>query len=464
MNNQPTTRTLILTLCLGILFAGQIFAQANSTCFTPGTMTVNDPQGDTTLNQHDVTSVHIAEPMFGDNSQKLVFTLKIRNMIPLPLASWNIMFVGPDNVTRFVQMSSLLGTPQFRYGRVTYLLGIPIFNYEGNVHGTFSNNGTVMFYVDKSSVGNLTNGNQITVSAKVFIKPLIDLIQVETTDSTTYTIAGNGGCLPTQIAQFGSNGDIPVSSDYNRNETDDFSVWRPSTGTWLSIDMTTGATLNFNWGSGSLGDIPVTGDFDGDGKSDFTVYRPALGTWHIWRSSDNIYVQRVFGISEDLPLSGDFDGDRIDDIAVFRPSTGVWYISRSSDGGATIAQFGVNEDVPVAGDFDGDRKDDIAVWRPATAVWYVLRSSDGGFNAVKFGIPTDTVVPGDYDGDGKNDYAVWRPETGYWYVLRSGNAAVQASQWGVSTDRVQPGDYNGNGRTDYGVWRPETGVWYVYLN
>lgn len=463
MNNQLPKR-IILTLCFGLLLAGQSFAQANSPCFTPGTMAVEDPHGDTLLNTYDINSVHIAEPMFSDNAQKLVFTLKINRMLPLPLASWNIMFTGPDNVNRFVQMTSLLGTPQFKYGRVTSLLGIPVFNVEGNLQGTFNNDGTIMFYVDKSIVGNLTTGNQITVSGKVFIKPLLDLLQVETTESSTYTIAGNAGCLPTQIAQFGSNGDIPVSSDYSRNGTDDFSVWRPSTGTWLSIDMTTGATLNFNWGAGSLGDIPVTGDFDGDGKSDFTVYRPSLGTWHIWRSSDNIYEQRAFGISEDLPLSGDFDGDRIDDIAVFRPSTGVWFISRSSDGGATIAQFGRNEDRPVAGDFDGDRKADIAVWRPSTAVWYVLRSSDGGFNAVKFGIPTDTVVPGDYDGDGKYDYAVWRPETGYWYVWRSSNATMQSSQWGVSTDRVQPGDYNGNGRTDYGVWRPENGVWYVYLN
>jgi len=457
-------RLTVFLFLLAMLPALPVIAQSNNSCYAPGTLLVTDANGDTLLPQHDIQTVSVAEPLFSDGSQKLVFTLKVQRLSPLPLASWNIIFTGPDNVPRFLQMSTLLGNPEFKYGRLTSLLGIPIFNVDGNVQGTFSNNGTITFYVNKNAVGNLTNGQQISVSARVYVRPLLDLLEVDSTGSTNYAVAGNSNCTPYQIAQFGMNGDVPVAADYTRNGTDDFSVWRPDSGVWYSMDTVTNEITTMNWGSGALGDIPVTGDFDGDGKSDFTVYRPSTGTWFTFRSSDNNYTIINFGVSEDIPLSGDYDGDRIDDIAVWRPSTGVWYVLRSSDYSAMIVHFGMSEDRPFAGDFDGDRKADIAVFRPSTGTWYFLQSSNGVFGAVNFGLGTDKIVPADYDGDEKTDVAVWRPETGVWYVLRSSDGNYTAYQWGLTNDLVQTGDFNGNGRADYAVWRPSNGVWYVYLN
>jgi FG-GAP-like repeat len=461
----PLSLKVTLFLLITAMFSAfPAIAQTNASCFSPGNMLVSDAVGDTILPQHDIDKVFVAEPISSDGLQKLVFTLKVQTLSPLPLASWNIMFVGPDNVTRYLQMSTLVGNPQFRYGRVTSLLGVPMFTEDGIVQGTINNNGTVSFYINKNLVGNPANGQQITVSSRVYIKPLLDLVEVDSTPSTNYSILGNAGCAPYQIAQFGINGDIPVAADYTRNGADDFAVWRPNTGVWYSNDTVTNEITTLNWGSGALGDIPVVGDFDGDSKSDFTVYRPSSGTWYTFRSSDSSYTITNFGTAEDIPLCGDFDGDRIDDIAVFRPSTGIWYILRSIDLTPIITQFGLSEDRPVQGDFDGDRKADIAVFRPSTGIWYFLKSSNGSFGAVNFGLGTDKVVPADYDGDGKTDFAVWRPETGVWYVLRSSDFNYTAFQWGLTADRVQTGDFNGNGRADYAVWRPSTGVWYAYLN
>jgi hypothetical protein len=464
MNSPKIVRLTIFLLWLGIISVSPGTAQTNASCFAPGNLVVSDAGSDTLLPQHDIESVRVAEPISSDNSQKLVFTLKIQKLNPLPLASWNVIFAGPDNITRFVQMSTLSGSPQFRYGTLTSLLGIPVFNYEGNNHGTFSNDGTIGFYVDKNLVGNFSVGQTASVSARVYIKPLIDLIEVDNASASNYTFVGNENCSPFQFKQLGANGDVPVTNDYNRNSTADFAVWRPSNGLWMAVDGITSESVNFQWGNGSFGDIPVPGHYDNDGKGDFAVFRPSTGTWYIYKTETNNYQIINFGVAEDLPLSGDYDGDRIDDIAVFRPSNGVWYVLNSLDASVKIVQFGLNEDRPVSGDFDGDRRADIAVWRPSNGVWYVLRSSNNSFFAVNFGIGTDVVAAEDYDGDGKTDCAVWRPETGYWYVLRSSDLNAVAFKWGVSTDRVSPADFNGNGRADFAVWRPDTAVWYVYLN
>jgi len=73
----------------------------------------------------------------------------------------------------------------------------------------------------------------------------------------------------------------------------------------------------------------------------------------------------------------------------FRPSTGVWYIWKSSDDGFDIRQFGLSGDVPVAGNYDGDTKTDIAVFRPSTGVWYIWRSVDNTFDYRHFGLDGD---------------------------------------------------------------------------
>ncbi len=458
------TLIMFFLLGLGMLSVSPILAQTSPSCFMPGNMVVSDETSILTLPQHDIENVYAAEPIFSDGSEKVVFTLKVENLNPLPAGSWNVFF-SSGGTNRFVQLNTLFGAPQFRYGTVSSLLGIPTFNYLGNIQGNYDAAGNISFYVDKSQIGNPSVGHIYAVLARVYTNTIgIGLVEVDNTAQSNYALLSNGNCSPTLISQWGISGDIPVQKNYNRNETDDFAVWRPENGIWYSFDAMLNETASLQWGSGSLGDIPVSGNYDFDGKADFAVYRPQEGNWYIFKTGSNSFSVINFGIQEDLPLSGDYDGDRVDDIAVFRPSTGIWYFLHSQDSSVRAMQFGLSEDRPLGGDYDGDRRADIAVFRPSTGDWYIWQSDSNSLKALNFGLGTDVALPADYDGDGKTDVAVWRPENGAWFVLKSDSNQVSVFQWGVSNDRPVPGDYNGNGRADFAVFRPSNGVWYVYHN
>lgn len=462
MKRSNFLRSLLFTAVVLILNIS-IYSQIQQSCYTPGSLVVSDANENLTY-QFDIEKVSAAEPFYGDGSDKLALTLKVQGLSPLPLGSWNIFIKGTDNVQRFVQMSTLLGTPQYRYGTVTFLLGIPLFNYQGNIQGSFSRDGEIKFFIDKNKIGNPQNGQNLMISGKTFIRPLIDLLQVDQTSEEGYGLVGNDGCTPFNFTNWGRLGDVPLTGNYNRNGRADFTVYRPDNNVWYSVDPFTNEFEFFQWGDSNLDDIPVAGDFDTDNRQDWTVYRPSTGTWHIYQRATNTSRSVNFGAEEDLPISADFDGDRINDIAVYRPSIGSWFILSSIDGTFKGIQFGASEDVPVVADYDGDGKDDAAVFRPSNGAWYVSRSSDLGFQSAQFGVGTDEVVPGDYDGDGKSDYAVWRNSTGVWYVWRSSTNDLHAYQWGMDADKPVQADYDGNGQTDFAVWRPETGIWYVTFN
>jgi len=130
-------------------------------------------------------------------------------------------------------------------------------------------------------------------------------------------------------------------------------------------------------------------DFDGDGATDFTVFRPSTGTWLTLNSGSNTFSALNFGQNGDMPIDGDFDGDSLNDLTIFRPSNGTWFRRNSATGLLQTQTFGVNGDKPVAGDYDKDGKTDIAVWRPSSGDYFILRSSNGQLQAQHWGANGD---------------------------------------------------------------------------
>ncbi len=143
-------------------------------------------------------------------------------------------------------------------------------------------------------------------------------------------------------------------------------VFRPSKGVWL-FDINgnrqwDGKTIDARQTFGSNGDLPVTGDWDCDDVTDIGVFRPSTGQWlldlngnHRWDSSgDGLYP---FGRSGDLPVTGDWNSDGITDIGVFRPSTGEWLLDLNGnhrwDGSSIdgLYTFGKSGDLPVTGEW-----------------------------------------------------------------------------------------------------------------
>ena len=111
-------------------------------------------------------------------------------------------------------------------------------------------------------------------------------------------------------------GDVPVVGDWSGRGTAQLGLYRPSTGQWF-LDR----NANRTWDGcrkdlclssfGTQGDMPVTGDWNGTGASKIGVFRPSTGEWFLdlngngkWDGpSLDLYVP-AYGQPGDLPVVG----------------------------------------------------------------------------------------------------------------------------------------------------------------
>ena len=280
-----------------------------------------------------------------------------------------------------------------------------------------------------------------------------------------------------ETAAWGGPGDIPLGramppvqtlwGDYDGDRKADLTVFRPSTGDWVSLRSLSGMT-DFTirtWGLSS--DVPVGRDYDGDGKIDPAVFRPSTRRWFLLQSSTNYstYTVQDFGLSTDKLVPADYDGDGKADVAVFRPSLGRWMILLSSTDNTVdvLYDWGLSSDIPMPADFDGDGIADLALFSPSTGTWSIFNRITGAITMRDWGLTGDIPVAADYDGDGRADFAVFRPSLGRWLILLSStnNASYLQLDWGLTGDVPVPADYDADGKADVAVFRPSDGTWYV---
>ena len=258
---------------------------------------------------------------------------------------------------------------------------------------------------------------------------------------------------------------IQRRNDFNGDGRTDFSVFRPSTGTWF-IQPNGGAATGRAFGA--TGDRLQPADYDGDGRTDLGIYRN--GVWYWVQSSDNALRSFTFGAASDIPVAGDYTGDGRADLAVYRPSTGVWYVRNNDTGALTAQQWGgAASDVPAVGDFDGDCKIDFAVRRTTNVTvagateWIILQSNGNVATTVRWGRDDMQMAIGDYNGDGRSDVGVAELRGGllYWYVIgTTNNVIVNGIQFGQTGDIVTVGNYDGDASADLSVFRPSNSVFY----
>jgi hypothetical protein len=183
---------------------------------------------------------------------------------------------------------------------------------------------------------------------------------------------------------------------------------------------------------GGEGDLPVTGDWDGDGAASIGVYRPAfsplnadpVGWWYLRNSitpGDADIPVFAYGQEDDVPVVGDWDGNRTTTVGVFRPAVSAlnpgpdawWYLSNSnsSAGIDIMVAFGRAGDVPVVGDWDGNWTVTIGVYRPSTREWLLRNSNDPGDPdiVIVYGEPSDIPIVGDWDGNLTTTIGLFRP-------------------------------------------------------
>lgn len=218
---------------------------AESACTGTGITVMTDPAGDSLDQQpsHDIRSLHIAEPFSADGSNKLVFTIKVSDLVgPLtPNTQWRVYFTSPNANGYFVDMrTDVMGAASFKYG--TYI------HNADNTQGTATTVGdadagsrfdaesdAITIVVANSKVGNPPAGGRLS---RIFVRvPVIAVVPDNANYSSPssefgYTLVGNASCQPKPEAPTGltaantGKGRVALNWTDRSNNEDSFLIER----------------------------------------------------------------------------------------------------------------------------------------------------------------------------------------------------------------------------------------------
>ena len=204
-------------------------APAGSSCAAPGVRVVTDAGGDQDgaplLEDMDIEWVAIGEPFFEAGERKLVFTLKVASLDPLPPGRmWRVLWNYPDAplaphptdsgfVGRYyVGMDTdESGVPSFEYGLVTNLTAVvinflpPVRLGDADPESTFDPDGTITLVISTDKVGGPEADDLIGgLVARAYPVRQGETLRSDTaadsaTLADTYRLVGNDACesLPT---------------------------------------------------------------------------------------------------------------------------------------------------------------------------------------------------------------------------------------------------------------------------
>lgn len=233
---------------------------------------------------------------------------------------------------------------------------------------------------------------------------------------------GSANCAPELSSNLAYNAFLNAIALSDRNNTGGrIKLFDAASGTSIShvSNLKTGSGIAFLGTEEGL--CMPSGNMSGTSNRNFTVWRPSTGTWfEKMNNAGGLFVVRQWGLPGDIPLFSNFNGDSFSDLVVFRPSLGSWYLcdwdGASACRSAESTQWGLPSDIPVAGDFNGDSLDEIVVWRPSEGNWYNNR---GTFLIRQWGLNGDLPLTDDFNSDGRDDFVVWRQSNGTWFILFS---------------------------------------------
>jgi hypothetical protein len=209
--------------------------------------------------------------------------------------------------------------------------------------------------------------------------------------------------------QYGQQGDLPVTGDWDGNGKDSVGIFRPGGADsrpsfHLSNGLSSGAS-DYAFIAAEATDIPLAGDWNGDGKDTTGFYRPRDGTFHLTDKHEQGPSTYAFSFGPDnagvVPLVGDWDGDGEDSVGYYQPDNSSFHLSNNLEPGSSdyTYVYGRVGDRPVVGDWDGNGSDTPGLYR-ADGTLFLLKNTHGAGDAtISFkGFRADmTPVHGDWD-------------------------------------------------------------------